>query len=190
MRYFVLLVAITLFTSCGLSPQEQLIADKIQTLDGTIIDLKFKPLKTEFVKSETAKDSLLILTSSSKYVTFENALKDKKSLEQYVYDIDSTFNAIDSLANYFSSTQKYDDALFNIELATKYRELLVKAKKELATVSSFVSILEKYHSLGDSLICKHYKCTYKIFNPLLQTEQEITKTFVFNGDETVILNSY
>ena len=163
MKKLVLFVSVILFaTACAKSPEEQLISDYEQQIDGNKIDLNLQIVEIKPVGEVTAQDSL------SEY----KAYLEMKSSEK--------IESLERSKNIYSEQKDFDRIDKAIKLyQTDYKDTF------LEPVYLKVQELEKLgeHKYGDI-----YQATYTINNPMLNgVEQEVTNKYLINTSKTEIL---
>jgi hypothetical protein len=161
-KLLLLTFALGALIGCSSSPEESLISDYEQTLDGTKIDLKFEALETKLVGQVMATDSLAIY---KEYL-------EKKSAEKIEY------------LEKWKARETDPEAIADREAAIQ----LYKTNYAGTFLEPVYKKVQEFEQMGEAKIGDIYECKYKINNPILGgVEQELTKKYLISQDKSKIL---
>ncbi len=177
MRGILFIGIIFLLTSCS-SKYEKVLSDYLQTVDNVKTDLKFKLLDAKEVGTITVKDSL----------------EHFKFHRQYWKENRMSAAQID-LARYEKMKIEYWD------LKDQRERLQADVDKAKAEYESYLNDsfkypygdngIKRYSTLSaEQVLANKVECKYSIFNPLIQTQQEYTVTYVISPDKKVCYGEF
>lgn len=191
MKKILYLVLAFSIASCGMSKEEKLISEYEQTLDNTKIDLKFDPLETRKLKTITGLDSAEIIKG-----WYDSLAGEEQDLLSNIFDRD------------IAEADKYADKLsyatgplrtFVLETHQNYIDeadsllTLIKEidKDPVVGVPEFYKEkVRTYEAKGTVPLVEYWECRYRIFNPILQVDQEITKRYAIDLEKTKIIQTF
>lgn len=188
MRNLLIICSAALLFSCGMSPEEKLIADHEQSIGDTKIDLKFDPIETKLIKKFTNLDSANIIESWYDSLI----LKEQNSLlrfsERYTNEAEliniKLITANGELEKFLKDQQL---VFFDKADSLLKRHEAISADKMLGVNDFYKEKVADFKSNPDLVLYEIWSCRYKIFNPLLQTEQEITNQYLIDESRSMIL---
>lgn len=178
-KYLFFVFAVLLFTSCLQNGrQKQLISDREQTIGGTKTDLSLKIKSLKKVKTITAKDSCDYMM---------------KGYEKWNLDsINTEINRSKDMYKLYSDSAAMVDA-GTIDLKDSYFHIHKEYYNNMSGIYySNVTLLERakeYYENPSKTLANIWNCTYTIKNPFLNNiEQELTKQYLFNADNSYIID--
>jgi hypothetical protein len=191
-NFVIILVSLLIFTSCAKSKEEQLIADYVQTLGDTKLDLKFKIIEIEKTLEVSASDSLEILNNyfiskrDEKILQFEEDITRKlKEIELNEESLKKENNKI--MIELYQS--RIETARNDIDRNKKSIDLY-KGDCKGTFLEPILESINEYESKGDEILVKKFKVKYSINNPLMgNTKQEVNKFFYLDGLSNKVISS-
>lgn len=186
-----LIIAVSgLLFSCGMSKEEKLIADHEQTIFDSKVDLSFDPLETVLIKKVTAADSAEIIKSWYDSLALKEYGSQSKFFDLYIEQssrfVDQAYLATGELRQTILETsEEYSDKADSV--LTIMNE--IEKDHNLGVSESVKQEVKKYEEMGDSPLVEIWECRYKILNPLLQVEQEITRRYLIDLEKTKIIQT-
>lgn len=167
MKNLLLLAVIIFLTSCGENKYEKAIADYVQTIGNTKIDIKFKAIEVKELKSITVADSIAYWerTIGPEVKDWEESIKK----EQAKYEEDSIKGVPDALNELNIKMINYSKAEYNKVLSIEnYWKDRYKDKDPNEVLRVLV------------------ECRFSAENPFFNNaKQETTNTYVMSPDGTV-----
>lgn len=189
-KILTVIVFSALLYSCGMSKEEKLIADYEQTMGNAKMDLKFDPQETKHIRTLTLRDSIEHYQSEVEEIIqerLEDYSKSKKLAQEYIQEYTEklkgeTIAEVVKITNEFIENRKADIKGYDEKLAA-----LNANPYETILPEPYKSRYKSFEANPDSVIGDIYESRYKIFNPIMQLEQEITNQYLISPDKEKII---
>ena len=191
-KILILVLSAIIFSSCSKSQEEILIANHVQTLGDTKMDLGFKLINLEKVSETTAKDSLKILNEYFVSKRDEKIKQFEDEIERKSKEVEINSEALEKEKNQILKDlykDRLETALADID-RNKNNIELYQGDCKGTFLESILENIKKYESKGDEILLKKFKVQYSIKNPLLgNAKQEVNKYFYFDGNLSKIIST-
>lgn len=191
-KILLLVLSAIIFSSCSKSQEEILIANHVQTLGDTKMDLGFKLINFEKVSETTAKDSLKIFNEYFISKRDEKIKQFEDEIEYKTKEVEINREALEKEKNQILKDlykTRLETAIADIDRLKNSIELYQGDCKG-TFLESILENIKTYESKGDEVLLKKFKVQYSVKNPLLgNAKQEVNKYFYFDGNSSKVIST-